>query len=119
MQNTCVKEKCLLWGLTDGSCPNFIESWWTPGAQTTDAQPVLIADCAPKRTFLMIQELSNRLTGLQQSHEDLRNETVWIQVVANVIGKNTGIDLEQFVEERQRLQNVAGLKQQLEHKENQ
>jgi len=118
MENTCSKEKCLLWQLTDGNCPNYIESWWTPAPQMSDRTPVLVSDCAPKRTFLMIQELSNRLTGLQQSHEELRNESVWVQVVANVIGKNTGINLENFVLERQRLNNVADMIQKIEHKEN-
>jgi len=113
MEDTCSKEKCSLWQLTDGNCPNFIESWWTP-VGPGENQPKLVSDCAPKRTFLMIQDLSNRLTGLQSSHEELRNESLWVQVVANVIGKNTGINLDQFVQERQRLQNVAKL---VEHKE--
>ncbi len=59
----------------------------------------------------MFIELYNRVMGIQQAQEQLRNETVWTQVVAEVLGKNSGVDLAQFVEERQKLQNIK----QIEH----
>jgi len=91
-------------------CPNYIETWWTPNKIGGESQPVLVCDCAPKRTLMMIQDLHNRLLGVEKSQEELRNETVWTEVVASVIGKNIGIDLQKFVEERQRLNNVLRLK---------
>ena len=111
MENTCVKEKCEFWN--NGHCCNYMESWWMP-PETQGSKPVLVSDCAPKRTFLMIQDLSNRLVGVQKSQEELRNETVWVQVVANVLGKNSGIDLEHFVSERKRQLNILDVKEKLE-----
>lgn len=111
MENTCIREKCEFWN--NGKCPNYIESWWMP-PETQGGKPILIYDCSPKRTFLMIQDLSNRLTGLQKAQEQLRNETVWVEVVANVLGKNSGINLEGFVNERKRLLNIENIKNKLE-----
>ena len=62
-----------------------------------------------KRLFLMVQDLSNRYVGLQKAQEEQRNENVWVQVVAEVMGKTSGIDLTAFVKERQRLQNMEKL----------
>lgn len=59
----------------------------------------------------MFTELYDRVIGIQKAQEQLRNETIWVQVVAEVLGKNSGIDLARFVEERQRLQNINQLKQ--------
>jgi hypothetical protein len=112
LEDTCIKEKCLLWGLTDKNCPNFIESWWKPGG-ITSSPPKLVCDCAPKRTFMMIQELCNRLIGVEQTQEKMMNENVWVQVVAEVMGKATGINLEQFVNERQRLMHIENIKSNL------
>lgn len=114
MENTCNYEECefgkLLFDKPE-QCPLFIESWWSP--QNKD-KPILIKDCVNKRMFLMIQDLSNRLVGVQKSQEEQRNENTWVQVVAEVLGKNSGINLEEFVKERQRLQNIEKL--QLEDK---
>ena len=110
MEDTCNYKECKLFDLLGGKpeqCPNYQESWWTPEGK---GKPVLIKDCAPRRTFLMIQDLSNRLVGVQKAQEEQRNENIWVQVVAQVIGKNTGIDLAAFVEERQRLQKIDHLK---------
>ena len=99
-------------------CPNYIETWWKPQMVGGESQPVLVCDCAPKRTLMMIQELHNRLLGVEKSQEELRNETVWTEVVASVIGKNIGIDLQKFVEERQRLNNVLRLKDSQDEQKN-
>jgi hypothetical protein len=40
----------------------------------------------------------------------LRNETLWVQVVAEVLGRNSGVNLEAFVEERRRLHSLAEVK---------
>ncbi len=110
MENTCNYKECKLFDLLGGEpeqCPNFMESWWRPSNNGT---PILIKDCAQKRIFLMIQDLSNRLVGVQKSQEEQRDENTWVQVVAEVLGKNSGIDLGAFVEERQRLQTIEKLK---------
>ncbi len=73
IENTCNPENCKLFELLGGepsSCPNYQESWWTP---ENGGQPVLIKDCAPKRTMLMIQEIYGRLTGVQKASEQERN----------------------------------------------
>lgn len=110
MENTCNYEECefgkLLFDKPE-HCVNYVESWWTP---QNDGNPILIKDCSHKRLFLMVQDLSNRLVGVQKSQEEQRNESVWIQVVAEVLGKNSGVNLEEFVKERQRLQNIDYLK---------
>lgn len=71
MENTC-SENCFLWKKYKKRCPNYVESLWNPNK----GKPILIKDCAPKRTFLMIQELYNKLEGVQQSQEQQRNATM-------------------------------------------
>lgn len=105
MEGTCRKEKCKMWQLYGEDCPNYIESWWSP-PPTIPGPPVLVADCAPRRTMLMMQEISNRLLGVEKSQEEARNETVWVQAVAELIGKNTGLNIHAFVEERDRAQRI-------------
>jgi hypothetical protein len=70
MENTC-SVHCFLWKKYKEKCPNYSEGWWTPKGK--DEKPVLIKDCSTKRTMLMVQELSNRLTGIEKSTEQLRN----------------------------------------------
>ena len=110
MENTCNYEECefgkLLFDKPE-QCVNYIESWWKPNNKDN---PILIKDCAHKRMFLMIQDLSNRLVGVQKTQEQQRNENTWVQVVAEILGKNSGVDLTAFVKERQRLQNIENLK---------
>jgi hypothetical protein len=81
MENTC-NEKCHLWKKYGINCPNYIESWWT---FEDKKKPILIKDCAPKRTFLMIQELYNRLVGLQQASEQQRNNAGTIIDLTKII----------------------------------
>lgn len=110
MDSTCDPKNCKLFDLIGGTpeqCPNFQESWWTPEGK---GKPILIKDCSPRRIFLMIQDLHNRLIGVQKAQEEQRNENVWVQVVAEVLGSKMGVDLGAFVEKRQQLQNAAPLK---------
>ena len=110
MENTCNYKECKLFDLLGGKpeqCPNYQESWWTPEGK---GEPVLVKDCAPRRMFLMISDLHNRMTGVQKAQEEQRNENVWVQIAAEVLGKNSGIDLGAFVEKRQRLQDIEKLK---------
>jgi len=116
MDNTCNFEKCefakvLMFG-SPHQCPNYVESFWIQGPmQSTGGQPKLVCDCSPKRVFLMIQELYNRQIGTQQALEQVRNEIQWTEVVANVVGRNLGLDLEKFVEERKRLIEVKKIRE--------
>lgn len=91
--------------------PLWIDDQPQPPPPTNPGPPVLVADCAPKRTMLMMQEISNRLLGVEKAQEEARNETVWVQAVAELIGKNTGLNLQAYIDERERLQrmkNIAG-----------
>ena len=63
-----------MWQLSDGNCPNYIEGWWKP----TEGTPVLIFDCAPKRTLFMVQELISRQIGVEKSLEEQRNSNITV-----------------------------------------
>ena len=110
MQDTC-KQNCKIYKKLKlksiEECPNHIKNIWTNDKDET----ILTNDCAPVRTCLMFTELYKRLIGIQKTQEQLRNETTWMQVVAKILGKNSGVDLAQFVEERQRLQNIKQIEQ--------
>lgn len=113
MQGTCNFEKCKFakeFFTEAKDCFNFKETWWKP----IEGEPLLVEDCVPVRTLLMIQELSNRLIGVEQSQEQMRNEAVWVQVVAEVLGKASGVDLEDFVNERRRREHIAYTKDKLQ-----
>lgn len=75
-KDTCLGKHCPLYKKFKDTCPNFVESWWTPPPDKDGnrGQPFMVKDCCPKRTFLMIQELSNRLIGVQAAAEEMRNE---------------------------------------------
>lgn len=108
-QGTCRSAGCKFWNEEKG-CPFQVETKWVP-APNTPGDPFVVIDCAPLRTLLMLTDLTNRLLGVEKVVEEMRNETAWVQVVAEVIGKNTGIRLEEFVAERRRQMKVAELKQ--------
>lgn len=89
MQNTCPKEQCPLYKKYKDKCPNFIETGWKAH---DSAQPVMIADCAPKRTMLMVQDLYNRFIGIQKSNEEQRNQgTETMGMMAAVINQFMGL----------------------------
>ncbi len=50
------------------------------------------------------------MVAIQNALEQSRNESAWVQVVAEVLGKNSGIDLEAFVAKRQRLMQIDNIK---------
>lgn len=52
-------------------CPNKIESYWKD-AQTGELK--VVTDCAPKRSMMMIQDMSTQLVSQQAAIEQLRNE---------------------------------------------
>ncbi len=106
VQNTCKKKECKQWD--KGRCPFYaVTNWTNPMSGETGNTD----DCAPVRSLIMIQELSNRLVGVEKSQESLRNETAWVQVVAEVLGRNSGVNLEEFVKQRQILENRERIKE--------
>ena len=109
-----MKEKCFFWDMFDGNCPMYIQLSFED-ARTKEIRHA--DDCAPKRIVLMLADMYGRVEGLQKVTTSLRNESAWVQVVAEVLGKNSGVDLSAFVKERQRLLNVAKLRQQQEVQE--
>lgn len=70
IHNTCLEKECKFWKKYKKGCPNFVETVWTP---SNGGQPQTILDCAPKRSLLLLTELSNRLIGVQQAAEQERN----------------------------------------------
>jgi len=70
MQDTCKKLDCHLWKKYKDTCPNYTKSEWR---EETSNEIKLIHDCAPIRTMLMLQELYNRLIGVEKSNEQVRN----------------------------------------------
>jgi hypothetical protein len=54
-------------------CPNYCESWWTQGGETT---PKLLKDCSPKRLLIQQQYLQLRLEQLTASNDAQRNENL-------------------------------------------
>ena len=99
MQGTCNEKGCKLFDLIGGTpeqCPNFVQTMW----QSQDSQPILVKDCAPKRTMIMMQEIHNRLVGLQQASEQQRNESqainsVFKEVLAHRIQKDNVARIEE------------------------
>lgn len=89
MEGTCSKD-CPLWKKYKEKCPNYIEAWWKPD---NGNEPKLIKDCAPKRTFLMIQELHNRLISLQQAQEQQRNLTSTVMTSLQGVAKEMRLRL--------------------------
>lgn len=86
MEGTCIKEKCWLYLLTKeflGSapdiecCPFYMETVWTPIPVDGKAEPAkVLKDCVNKRGMLtMLGDIYPRLLGVQQSNEEMRNQT--------------------------------------------
>ena len=111
MEGTCDYKDCVIFKKLKlkrpEECPNHIESWWTEA----NKEPKIIKDCSPIRTSLAMQDLSNRLVAIQKDIEKMRNETIWVQAVAEVLGKSSGIDLGKFVESRQRMLQIESLEE--------
>ena len=86
MEGTCIKEKCWLYLLTKeflGSapdiecCPFYMETVWTPIPVDGKAEPAkVLKDCVNKRGMLtMLGDIYPILLGVQQSNEEMRNQT--------------------------------------------
>ena len=74
MKDTCGIKSCAMakkLGIKQpNQCPNYTETVWTNNETNETTHMV---DCAPKRTLLMVMDLSNRLMGVQQAQEQQRN----------------------------------------------
>jgi hypothetical protein len=53
-------------------CFNYKATWWTP---TDGGEPIMIYDCAPIRTLIMVQELANGQIRLQKAQEQQRDRS--------------------------------------------
>ena len=73
MENTCEFDKCYFFGLLDDirQCPNYMENGWK---EELTGKLCIVKDCAPKRTALMVQDLYNRMIGVEKSQGKQRNE---------------------------------------------
>lgn len=94
--DTCIKDECFMAGLTGDftKCPNYLANVFQ---NVRESQPVMVHDCAPKRTLLMVQELFNRQIGLQAAVEQTRNKNDNILKVFQVILEKA-IDRDAFIE---------------------
>lgn len=106
-----MKEKCFFWDMFDGNCPMYIQLTFED-SRTKEVRHT--EDCSPKRIVLMLADMYGKVEGLQKVTTSLRNESAWVQVVAEVLGKNSGVDLSAFVQKRQQLLNLAKLREQQE-----
>ena len=74
MEHTCtLSNECPLWKKYKEKCPNYIQTTW----KDDKGNVKIINDCSPKRTMLMIQELYNRIIGVEKAQEQQRNELVY------------------------------------------
>ena len=111
MKDTCIFKDCpiakRLKVKKPEECFNFIEGWWTPQGKK---EPTIIKDCSPKRNFLMIQDLFNRLIGLQQSQDQMRNEYSKDQMVINLLSKNIEMSFDKLINNTQNPKRITVLK---------
>jgi hypothetical protein len=69
MESTCTKD-CKFWKKYKDKCPFYIQTTWSKDGEPT---PRVVEDCTPKRSMILIMEMSNRFLGLQQATEQERN----------------------------------------------
>lgn len=85
MESTCDFKTCKVASKlrfkNPGQCFNNVQSFWL-NPDTGIKQDV--NDCAPKRTLLMVMDLSNRLTGVQKSQEQQRNVLKPLEELAQI-----------------------------------
>lgn len=72
MKDTCNPENCAF-GKEYGQekCPNFVECWWQQDGMD---KPILVKDCAPHRILMMLQEMHNRVLGVQKQQAEVSGQ---------------------------------------------
>lgn len=75
-------ENCPFKKMGHEECPNYIETIWQ---EEGNPQPVIIKDCAPKRTLLLVQELYNKVFALQQQASQTEACLLQFKGVFNII----------------------------------
>lgn len=74
MENTCHWDNCPFRKKMKlkkaEECPNFYENIFV----SPKDEKIIVQDCAPIRTMLMVQDVFNRLIGLQKATEGQRNQ---------------------------------------------
>ena len=82
MESTCNFKECALakkWKIKKPEeCFNYIENQF----QTTDGKVIIVKDCCPKRSLLMIQELYNSVERLHISNSELKNQVQAVNKMA-------------------------------------
>lgn len=86
MEDTCVGEKCWFYLIAKEfvggtpeikNCPFYVEMIWTPvpiGSKVETAK--IVKDCSNRRSLLaLLEDIHPRLTGVQKSNEEMRNQT--------------------------------------------
>ena len=84
MKDTCNWGECYYSTLFDKreQCPYYHILHWQKGK----GEVTMTHDCTTRRTMLMVQDLYNRLIGVQQSAEEERNQThELVEVMGRVI----------------------------------
>lgn len=101
MKDTCELKNCPVAKKfkikKENECPNFIESWWTPEGEK---KPTLVKDCTNRRVLLMIQDLYNRLIGVQKSQEQMRNNYDNNQMALNLLSDNIRLNFKSLLDQR-------------------
>lgn len=103
MEDTCKGKDCWLYLLAKEmignkgdalsefkNCPFYVEMMWTPnpvGGKIESAK--IIKDCSNKRSLLvLLEDIHPRLTGVQKSHEEMRNSTAKAtEIFTNILTK--------------------------------
>lgn len=69
MENTHCGDECPYKQMGFKKCPNELESWWESSEK--GSAPKLVKDCAPKRMLIMMQQLYNRMDGVQKQQGEV------------------------------------------------
>jgi len=73
-QDTCTKEKCPFWIRYKDQCPNYVEGLW----KTNEGDTYATADCAPKRTMILTQQLYDFMFGMRIDYANVRKSNVQV-----------------------------------------
>lgn len=97
MEDTCNFKECLfakkLKLKKPDECFNYIESWWKPD---NGKENKLLKDCSNRRLFIMVQDLYNRLGGVQSSQEQMRDNYKRTELMFGMVADNIKLGLTQL-----------------------
>ena len=67
-QDTCIKT-CPFWKKYKKNCPNFVEGRWV----THEGHTYETADCAPKRSMILCQQVYDHMLDVRKDYNEVRN----------------------------------------------